>query len=328
VSARMPRRARLSAVVLLLVWVGPVTFEQSGSWPMLKLAGAPAPASAEPWTVSAGQAMLLEPGTPLKLKLRDGSIVRGRFLGRTLLDSAAYAPRFDAYLRFSTYVPFAMGESLIVSLRDGSERVAPFAGYGELTLLLRSPDGEYLRVPFEFASEIRRAKGGRIGPKALIEAFHDGLLPSAEALVLGERVPIAGFEDEWAGALRVPMEDIKTASPESPSGRGGDAPAGAIVLGVVATLAIICLLAAKSEKQTYSGCAGPTPTFWEAGQLTPQAFDLYRGCFVGDALAVADPWPGQPEPVLANAPAAPAASRAMEATSTKSQRACEPEVSR
>ena len=122
--------ARLAGVLLLLVWVGPVTFVQTDSWQLLRLVGAPESASAEPRMISAGRAMLLEPGRPLKLRLRDGSVLEGRFLRRTLLDSAFYAPRFAAKARTSAYVPFAMGETLHVSLRDGREWTAPFAGMG------------------------------------------------------------------------------------------------------------------------------------------------------------------------------------------------------
>ena len=153
-SARAPRRpwnvshpTRLAALLLLMVWVGPVTIVQTDSWQLLSLVGAPERASAASQEIPAGKAMLLEPKTPLKLHLRDGSVVEGRFLGRTLLDSALYAPRFAAHARTSSYVPFALSETLRVSLRDGREWTAPFAGYAELTLLLRGPDGP-LRVPF------------------------------------------------------------------------------------------------------------------------------------------------------------------------------------
>src|SRR6185369_8345557 len=172
--------ARLAGIFLLLVWIGPVTFDQTDAWQFLRWFGAPAPASAESRTIPAGRAMLLETGTLLKLRLRDGSTIEGRFLGRTLLDSVFYAPRFESYAHSSAHVPLVLGETLRVWLRDGREMTAPFAGYAELTLLLRSPDGpEYLRVPFEFASEIRRANGDRVEPKALMKSFRDGSLPSA-----------------------------------------------------------------------------------------------------------------------------------------------------
>jgi len=312
----LTRPTRLAAIFLLLVWVGPVTFVQCDSCQLLRLVGAPEPASAEPRTIPAGSAVLLEPGTLLKLRLRDGSTVEGRFLGRTLLDSALYAHRFEAYARTSSYVPFTLGETLRVSLRDGREWTAPFAGYAELTLLLRSPDApEYLRVPFEFASEIRGANGDRVEPKALIKAFHDRSLPSAEALALGERGPMAGVVDGWTIALRVPVEDVQSVSPVQPS--RGSAPAGIIILGVMATVAIVLIATAKRPKPAPSGgCQGDPPTFWESGPLTrahftQRPFDRYRGCFVGDAVAVADPWPepkGGPatalsDPVTSHAPA-------------------------
>jgi hypothetical protein len=40
--------------------------------------------------IPAGGALLLEPWTIVKLELRDGRVLKGPFLGRTLLDSALY----------------------------------------------------------------------------------------------------------------------------------------------------------------------------------------------------------------------------------------------
>jgi hypothetical protein len=233
-------------MLLLLVWVGPVTFVQTDTWQLLKLVGAPERASAESQVIPAGKALLLQPGTLLRLRLRDRTVVEGRFLGRTLLDSALYAPRFAKYARSSRYVPFALGETLHVSLRDGRERTAPFAGYGELTLLLRSPEGpEYLRVPFEFASEIRRANGDRVEPKALARAFHRGSLPSAEAPVLGQRLPMGSVADQWAGALRVAVQDIETASAELPSGVNV---VGIVLLSVLVAVVLTLVLISISIK--------------------------------------------------------------------------------
>ena len=308
--------ARLAGIFLLLMWIGPVTFDQTGAWQFLRWFGAPEPASAESRTIPAGRAMLLETGTILKLRLRDGSTIEGRFLGRTLLDSVFYAPRFESYAHSSAHVPLVLGETLRVWLRDGREMTAPFAGYAELTLLLRSPDGpEYIRVPFEFASEIRRANGDRVEPKALTKSFRDGSLPSAEALMLGERVPMAIVSDEWAWAstLRVPVEDIESVRVDLSSGEGGSsggsAPAGAIVLGVMVTLGIILILAANSADHSSSSCEPNTPAFWPSGflstHLTRRPFDRSRGCFEGDPLAVADPWPGSvDDPTLALADSA------------------------
>lgn len=302
--------ARLAGVLLLLVWVGPVTFIQTDSWQLLKLVGAPERASADSRVIPAGRAMLLEPGTPLKLHLRDRSVLEGRFLGRTLLDSALYAPRFAAKTRSSSYVPFALGETLRVSFRDGREWTAAFAGYGEMTLLLRSPDGpEYLRVPFEFAREIRRANGDRVEPKTLARAFQRGLLPSAEALGLGERLPMGSVADQWAGALRVPVEDIQSATAELSS--GNNVP-GIVILSVFVTVVLVYVLIASIRVNSVPQSCGSVPSGSFAGvHLTTRPFDRSRGCFVGDPLAVADPWPGPTEVGPATALADPATSHVL-----------------
>ena len=300
--ARVPRRhlrqftapARLTGILLLVVWLGPVSFVQTEAWQLFRWAGAPAPVSADQQVIPARQALVLAPGTPLKLHLRDGSVVDGRFLGRALLDSALYAPRFAAYARTSDFVPFALGETLQVSLRDGREWTAPFAGYGELTMLLDAHDGSGpRRLPFEFAKEIRGAGGAWVNPKALARAFQKGALPSAEALVLGERAGTEYGPEAWSSALRVAVQDIQTASVELPS--GGSA-AGVVIVAVLATLVILYVIAASSFHSSSSGCSSYSGDFsgWLV-ELTPRAFDRTRSCYVDDPPAVADAWPGETE---------------------------------
>ena len=300
--------ARLAGLFLLFVWVGPVTFVQTDAWQLPRLAGNPETASADSRVVAAGNALLIDPGTILRLRLRDGTVLKGRFLGRTLLDSTMYAPRFETHVRSSSYVLLAIGETLRVSLRDGREWTAPFAGYGELTLLLRHPDGsQVLRVPFEFAREIRRENGERVEPRALASAFRAGKLPSAEAVVLADRVPMTGVVDEWASALRVAVEDIVSAGAELSSGK---IPPGIVVLGVVATMVAIIVLASRNQPKRSTSCNWDPNwggyTSLEGVHLTPRPFDLDRGCYVGDALAVADPWHGSaasdPPAALADPP--------------------------
>jgi len=194
--SRVATSARLAAILLLFTWLGPVTMTQTDAWQLLKWAGAPVPATASASIVAAGDAVVLEAGVPLKLRLRDGSVVNGRFLGRTLLDAALYAPRFAARAQTSSWVPFALGETLRVSLRDGRRLTAPFTGYGELSVLLANVSGgSDLRIPFEFAKEIQRADGEPVAPRDLIQAFKKGTLPSREALALGPSQPLVSDAD-------------------------------------------------------------------------------------------------------------------------------------
>jgi hypothetical protein len=320
----LERPSRLAALILLFIWVGPVTFVQTDSWTLMHLTGAPQRAAAESQTIAAGHAVLLDPGTVVKLKMRDGSKLEGRFLGRTLLDSSLYIPRFDKYVRSSSYVPFARGETLHVALRDGREWTAPFAGYAELALLLAIPEGlegaetsTFLRVPFEFAREIHRANGAAIDPADLAGAFAKRELPSAEALVLGERGVVGSAAEEWASALRVPVEDIKSVTAQLSSGGTADTRpqadhiAGAIILGVLVGVVLIAIVAAGSASGS-SGCTSSNGPWLMAEvppgvHLTRRAFDRTRGCYVGDALVVATPWPGTSE-VPATALADPAGS--------------------
>jgi hypothetical protein len=304
----MRRVARLAAVLLLAVWVGPVSLVQTDSWTLLRWAGAPGPAAATaqlldagPESVPAGQALLLQPGTPLRLHMRDHTTVKGRYLGRTLLDSTSYAARYETYAGSATWVPLALGETLRVVMRDGRLRTAAFAGYGELSLLLVSPDsGRVLRVPFEFSREIFRADGTSLLPRVLAREFREHRLPSAEALVVGDRVPGGGSEaDQGAVSLSVPVDEIETVMVNLP---GQPHMSGWVALGIVASVVLIVALVIRNQPPPPQPSCDPGPFYggFAGAHLTARPFDLVRGCFVGDPIAVADPWPVAAEaPVVA-----------------------------
>ena len=272
----MRRIARFSAVLLLMLWVGPVSFVQVEVGSLLALLGAPQPARSAADVVSEGEAVVLQPGTLLELRLRNGQKVRGQYLGRSVLDSAEYAPRFAA----APLGPLALGETLHVTLHDGREWVAPFEGYGELSLLLRAADGQRIRVPFEFARTIARSDGQRVEPKKLTRAFRSGALPSAEVLLLEGIDPVGSDEERHASALQIPAQDIERTILRTES--GGVARA-ALIIAVVGGLVLIVVLASRPTKPSCSPDFGNTPLF---GGLTPtdRAFDRERGLFVGDSL--------------------------------------------
>jgi len=283
---------RLAGVILLLVWVGPVTFVQTDTWRLLQLVGAPGPASAGSQVIPAGKALVLAPKTSLKLHLRDGSVVEGRFVGRTLLDPTRYASRFEDHVRSSVYVPLMLDEPLQVTLRDGREWTAPFAGYGELSVLLRSPDGsEHLRVPVESLSEVRRSNGDRVVLLDMLLALQAHALPSAEALELEERGRAGQVMERWEDPIRVAVDDIERAVANYDSGIGVG---GIIVLSLIATLVLVVVLTAVIASSFFNGCSNVGSRI-DAGsfgvRLTTRPFDRYRGRYVGEALAEADPWP-------------------------------------
>ena len=307
----MRDRVRMAAMVLLWVWVGPVTFVQTDAWLPLRWLGAPERAGATASVIGAGEAVKLQAGTPVKVRLRDGDVIEGRYLGRALLDSAHYAQRFDARTGSSPVAPLVLGETLQVTMKDGRSWRAPFAGYGQLTLLLRAPDGSQpRRVPFEFAKEIRRADGQAVEPQDLAKAFRDGLLPSAEALVVEQGLPIGTAAERLAASLYVPAEDVATVTAELPNGGSatGEIALGVAVLSLIIVIALVAsLFNAANEASTSCQRIGTHSRTSSGFELTSRPFDLERGCFVGDPLAVADPWPGAMDSGAATAMAAPAA---------------------
>jgi len=303
--SRVATSARLAAILLLFTWLGPVTMTQTDAWQLLKWAGAPVPATASASIVAAGDAVVLEAGVPLKLRLRDGSVVNGRFLGRTLLDAALYAPRFAARAQTSSWVPFALGETLRVSLRDGRRLTAPFTGYGELSVLLANASGgSDLRIPFEFAKEIQRADGEPVAPRDLIQAFKKGTLPSREALALGPSQPLVSDADEWSSALRVAVEDISSATAQTPNGSGI---AGVLGLTVLLGFVLFFVLLAARAHSSSASCAPAEFPYLLGGmsvRLTDRPFDRSRSCYEGEPPLAVDAWPGDTE----TSPATPSAS--------------------
>ena len=296
---RLVRVARTAAPLLLATWFGPVSFEQS--IPLLRGAVAPAGASAESITefstVPTGQALVLTPGTAISLRLRDGKVVHGRFMGRAIQDSAAYAERFAARDLDHAAGALTLGETLRVVTLDGRESVAPFAGWAEMALLLRGPaDAPVLHVPFEFARSIARADGSPVDVAALKKSFRNGDLPSADMLVLGAKDPVGTEEERWASALRVPADDIKSVSaPSAKSDHAGVT--GLLVLAVGVTALALIILATQQSSQSYSsGCenVGAVPFSMTAVPRTDRPFDLSRGRFVDDPLTQAEVWSDAP----------------------------------
>lgn len=302
------RTGRAIAIFLLVVWIGPVSLVQSDpGWPFWGL-GAPARASAEARVVDSGQALEIAPGTRLELHMRDGSRLSGRYLGRTLLDSTRYAGRFAAFVPPSSesrpvVAPFALGETLTVSLRDGRQWIAPFEGYGELAVLLHNPDrAQPLVVPLEFATSIRRSNGEAVDMKALDRALHAHALPSAEALVVTPSQPVGTPEDQWASALRVPVQDILSASYNLP---GGGTATGSIVVGVLVGGLMTLLLVGLAFSSLDSGCRSGDFSGLSlpiSVRLTTRPFDRVRGCYVGDPPLAAAQWPASSTDATASLP--------------------------
>lgn len=277
----MRRIACCSAILLLLLWVGPVSFVQGEGGALLALLGAPPSAHSANDLFGEDEAVVLQPGTPIEFRLRNGRTVRGLYLGRSVLDSTEYAPRFAA----APPGPLALGETLHVTLHDGREWIAPFEGYGELSLLMRAADGQRVRVPFEFARTIAHADGQRVEPKQLTRAFRSGALPSAEVLLLEGADPVGTEEERRASALHIPAQDIRSTIVRT---EGGDVATAAILLGVVGGLVLLAVLVSRSsEPSCVLSALDNVPLL--GFRPIDRPFDHSRGLFVGDSLV----WTGE-----------------------------------
>jgi hypothetical protein len=112
----------------------------------------------------------------------------------------------------------------------------------------------------------------------------------------------------------VAVEDIELATAELDP---GTSVGGIVLLSVVVTVVLLYILIAHSIDSSIDKCGSVTPG-WNPGfladvHLTTRPFDRSRGCFLGDALAVADSWPGPtevgPTTVLADPGTSPAPAR-------------------
>lgn len=159
--------------------------------------------------------------------------------------------------------------------------------HGRIVSLFRAPPD--LRIPFEFAREIRRANGDPVEPRALAKAFRARKLPSVEVIALEELLPVGSEEERWASALRVAVEDIRSVTAKTP---GGTPVAGIVILSAVATVAVLVLIAHSAAKSEPTGCEGPTPTTWASAgaHLTTRPFDRAPG----PSRSGAPPTPGPP----------------------------------
>jgi hypothetical protein len=283
---------RVAAIVLLLVWLGPVTIAQTDLVQLATYFGAPAAASAEARVVDTGQAVEIEPGAHVRMKLRDGTIIDGRFLGRTLLDPARYTERFQMHALTASPGPIALGETLSVAMRDGSSRTAAFAGYGESSLLLRDSSAAtpYV-VPFEFASSVHNASGESVDLKALARSYRAGSLPSAEALVIGPKRAFGSPQEQWANALRVPVQEVSSTWFDGPR-----ASTVAITIALVAVAGIgLILIGIATAKPEIQGCDHPVSLLGLSlpphTHRTTRPLDLERGRYVDDPMIAAGPWP-------------------------------------
>jgi len=258
--------------------------------------GAPNSATAGASLISPGKAVILEPGARLKLRLRDQSRVEGRYLGRALLDSALYATRFAEHMLASSFAPLALGETLQITLRDGRDRTAAFAGYGDRSLFMSgSPGTEPVRVPIESIDGIRHANDREVDLKVLSRELKRDALPSAEALVIEDLKALGDPNERWSKAERIPVSEIEWASLAIGDDKKGSSLAGGIILGALAGAVIAILVIAYAIDSAFDDCGSAVGSMalppLSGLTLTTRPFDLDRGCYEGEPLAECGLWP-------------------------------------
>ena len=285
-SAPLSRRwRRWAATALLVLMLGPLAMSVSGCFTLAAMMAASA-ANSSQHLVPAGDAAHLEPGRELKLHLRNGGTIEGRFRGRTLLAPEVYEPRFAARAAGGGWVPFALGETLTVDLVDGGRRIGTFRGYGMRSLVLQAPtDSVAVRLPFGSARAIRRAGGGTVSIDSLLAADVRGELPSAEGLAIRTYDSARGISGFVSVTREVPLEEVRMATVTG----GNRETAGLILFG--AAIDVVLFLAIREAAQE-PGCTYIVIPASLANEVrfTERPFDRRLGRFVGEDVA----WGGLP----------------------------------
>lgn len=299
---RIARRIRASALTLLILWIGPVTFGPGGSCGPLLEWGVPTRASAVQNLVAPRSMATLDPGVRVKLRMRNGTVIQGRYMGRDLLEPEIYAERFAEHAASATYAPLQLGETLHVSLQDGRQRSGPFAGYGDRSLIMSGPDDTGpIRVPVESILSLHRSSDERVDLRGLGRALRANSLPSAEALVIEATDALGSHDERWQRAARIGVSDIQSAGVAGTGSNDGSPLVGGIILGVVAGVLLAFVMLGLALNEASRNC-GSHAVVVPAG-LTPttRPFDLDRGTYQGDPLATCGPWreAAQPAPAVA-----------------------------
>lgn len=289
-NAPLPHRARRwAAVALLVLMLGPFAMSVTGCFTLGAMI-ATSSIEAEPQMVPAGDAMYLEPGRELRLHLRNGSTVRGRFLGRALLSSAAYEARFAGAARSGLGGSLGLGETLLVVCADGRRIEAPFAGYAMRALVLRTRlDSTGIRIPFRSAVSIHRANGDTVSIDSLLLSDLRGELPSAEALAIEEFDAPRGISGFGVARREVPLEEVQMAV----VARGSKKTPGLILAGVAADVVLFVMIREMLKPRP----APPPDCEYTGGpwlgadvRLTERPFDRTLARFVGEDVAWSDPF--------------------------------------
>lgn len=147
----------------------------------------------------------VRPGSFVEFRLRDSSVVVGKYLGVDQHFTAGYAERYAAWragLDSTLHAP-TLGEEVRLVETTRRSRVGNFAGFGYRSALLERP-GEKPRIyPFEELIEIRTADGAKIKVKQFAELEADGGLPTRVGFWVA--VPAAESEaagERWLGHLK------------------------------------------------------------------------------------------------------------------------------
>ncbi|UCF20110.1 MAG: hypothetical protein JSU87_01500 [Gemmatimonadota bacterium] len=184
-------------------------------------------------------------GKTFKLRLRDGSVVGGKYLGIEPLPDEEYAARYAvAREQRLMNVPLPeIGETVTLRMNRGDELDAEFLGFDFNSVLVRKP-GEFGPESLRLGDirQFRVAGNEAIRGEALTLLLSEGALPLQSALVVQAK-PAKGRE---GGRRLLPMDEVLLIEWKPGAGRTVGAIIGAtidvaILVAVGACAATACL---------------------------------------------------------------------------------------
>lgn len=228
-------------------------------------------------------------GSFVEFRLRDSSVVVGKFLGVDQDFSAGYAERYAAWRAGpdSAYRAPALGEEVRLVERSRRSRIGRFAGFGYRSALLERMGKSPQIYLFEDLIELRTADKTRIKVERFAELEAEGRLPtrvgawvarpSASPKTAGERWlgHLKRERPAFADTVEVSADELRwvRASSQSSAARTG------LYIGLTADLVGLAVVLSAASASSSPGCDLSGVTFGPGYYYSsdPRPYDRHAG---------------------------------------------------
>jgi len=210
------------------------------------------PRAADPEAAEHLMLSRVSPGKEIRVTLRDGSMVTGKYRGVERMTDAAYRQRveeFRATRGDSLALPPAPGTDIVVHQSRGRKKPARLTAYGFHSLeLLWNGKGETRALTFDELESVTDSSGHEWTSGMLTVEASAGRLPSYAQLEM----------DTSEGRKAFPVDQVLNVYVHTTTGQWVTAGLLVVAMGVIILIAM-----AAGANQYYSGtqCSSPTPSW-------------------------------------------------------------------